>query len=412
MRADICIVGGGSGGMAAAFAAASKKLNKKIVLLEAMGILGGTSTVGGVNAWEPGSVGTSVLHKQCFDALRAENSAVIAKYVKQTERPGLWALVEEDKELKYEDTLKHRARGRVVFHPIAMHRYMENELLKLGVEILYSHPIVGCKTVGERIISVTAENSYTGELLVVEADMFIDATAEIVLSRMAGAETMRSDNLNGVSQMFVVSKKGYHCVEELPDWVREFGAVDWVSERDPDVIFNRYPDGRLNVNTLPTLEGSEYLKLGKDAKRVAVARTYALWHDFQKERGFDDYKIDFIFPMLGVREGYHLVGRHVLDMPDLMSRESRDDFMAYSDHSLDFHSAVAKKSAADIGGEYGIPFECALPKNLENLAIASRGLSATPMAASSCRLQRTIMQVGESVGRAAAVANGIFTSEF
>lgn len=248
-------------------------------------------------------------------------------------------------------------------------------------------------------------------MLNVEADIFIDSTAELVLSRMAGAETMRSENLNGVSQMFVVSKKDCRGVEELPDWVKETDAVNWVRERDPDVIFNRYPDGRLNVNTLPTLEGNEYLKLGNEAKRVAVARTYALWHDFQKERGFDDYRLEHIFPMLGVREGYHLVGRHVLDMPDLMNKKSTGNFIAYSDHSLDFHSAVSKKSAADIGGEYGIPFGCALPKNIENLAVASRGLSATPMAASSCRLQRTIMQIGESVGKAAAEANGIFMYE-
>lgn len=408
MRADICIVGGGSGGMAAAFAAASQRQDKKIVLIEAMGILGGTSTVGGVNAWEPGSVGTSVLHKLCFDALKAENSAVIARYVKQTQRPGLWALVEEDKNLQYEDTLRHRAPGRIVFSPMAMHRYMENTLVNLGVEILYSHPIVDCKTSGQRVLSVTAENTQTGELLVVEADMFIDSTAELVLSRMAGAETMRNDNLNGVSQMFVVSKKDKRGVEELPQWVKETDAQSWVCERDPDVIFNRYPDGRLNVNTLPTFEGNEYLKLGREAKRTAIARTYALWHDFQKERGFDDYRLEYIFPMLGVREGYHLVGRHVLDMPDLMSRKNSDDYIAYSDHSLDYHSAVNKKAAADIGGEYGIPFGCALPKNLENLAVASRGLSATPLAASSCRLQRTIMQVGESVGRLAADAKGIF----
>jgi len=408
MRTDICIVGAGSGGVAAAFAAAAQRPDKKIVLIEAMGILGGTSTLGGVNAWEPGSVGAGVLHKMCFDKLKAENSAVIARYVKHTQRPGLWALVEEDKNLQYEDTLRHRAPGRVVFEPMAMHRYMENILLKLGVEILYSFPVVDCKTEGQRILSLTIKNTYTGETLVVESDMFIDSTAELVLARMAGAETMRSDNLNGVSQMFVVSQKEYRGVDELPLWVKETDAEKWVKERDPDVIFNRYPNGRLNVNTLPTLEGSEYLKLGKEARRTAVARTYALWQDFQKERGFDNYKLDYIFPILGVREGYHLVGRHVLDIPDLISKEKRDDFIAFSDHSLDFHSAVTKKSAADIGGEYGIPFGCTLPKNLENLAVASRGLSATPLAASSCRLQRTIMQIGESVGRAVAEANGVF----
>ena len=53
---------------------------------------------------------------------------------------------------------------------------------------------------------------------------------------------------------------------------------------------------------------------------------------------------------------------------------------------------------------YGVPYECTLTNEIENLAAESRVISLTHAAVSSCRLQRTIMQIGEGVGKAAARA--------
>jgi len=45
-----------------------------------------------------------------------------------------------------------------------------------------------------------------------------------------------------------------------------------------------------------------------------------------------------------------------------------------------------------------------LPLELENLAVACRGASFSSVAASSCRLSRTMMQLGQAAGTAAALA--------
>jgi hypothetical protein len=45
-----------------------------------------------------------------------------------------------------------------------------------------------------------------------------------------------------------------------------------------------------------------------------------------------------------------------------------------------------------------------LPCAFSNLAVACRGASFSHLAASSCRLSRTMMQLGQAVGTAVAVA--------
>lgn len=409
IKADVCIIGAGSGGVAAAYSAAKCAPEKTIVLIEAYGMLGGTSTVGGVNAWEPGVVGNSILHRMYYDELQRNDDAIVASYFRTTARPRLCAWVEEDKKLTYEDTFYHEAPGRIVFDPCAMHNVMERSLMKLGnVKILYHTVLVDAVASNGHIVSVSAYSSLLSEMVTIEAPLYIDASAEIVLARMAGCKAERSDKPNGVSQMFIVERKGYRAVDPMPEWVLETGAMDWIVSKDPDVIFNRYPDGRYNVNTLPTMEGYEYISFSADAKQVALARTYAMWHVLQKERGMDDHRLSYIFPMLGVREGYRLVGKHVLCEDDIRSYNKKDEgkYIAFADHSLDVHSAENKKTAQALSHEYGIPLECCLANEIDNIAVACRGLSVSDMVASSCRLQRTMMQIGESVGKIAAQAKG------
>ncbi len=406
MKADICIIGAGSGGVAAAYSAAKNAPDKTVVLIEAYGMLGGTSTVGGVNAWEPGVVGKSVLHRLYYDELYKDNNAVIASYHNTTPRPRLCAWVSEDSTLGYEDTLFHEARGRIIFDPWKMHNVMEKSLLNLGnVRILYCTVLTDVKVSDGHIISISAFSNLLNETLTIESPLYIDASAEVVLARMAGCKTQRSSKPNGVSQMFIVERKGYRHIEDVPEWVKETDAQDWIHSKDPDFIFNRYPDGRYNVNTLPTMEGYEYINYGSDAKKVALARTYMAWNVLQRERGLDNFRISYIFPMVGVREGYRLVGKHILCEDDFHSYKKEDEskFIAFADHSLDVHSAENKREAQALPHEYGIPYDCCLANEIDNVAVACRGLSVSDKLVSSCRLQRTIMQIGESVGQVAAL---------
>jgi hypothetical protein len=85
----------------------------------------------------------------------------------------------------------------------------------------------------------------------------------------------------------------------------------------------------------------------------------------------------------------------------LVSQSPHPDIVAIADHPLDTHGA--KGGLGKVAAPYGIPYRCLVPKGpWRNLLVACRGASFSHIAASSCRLSRTIMALGHAAGLAAA----------
>jgi hypothetical protein len=79
--------------------------------------------------------------------------------------------------------------------------------------------------------------------------------------------------------------------------------------------------------------------------------------------------------------------------------------VAIADHARDTHGAdTGRAGTGELSQPYGVPFASLLPMEFDNLAVACRGASFSSVAASSCRLSRTMMQLGQAAGTAAALA--------
>ncbi len=119
--------------------------------------------------------------------------------------------------------------------------------------------------------------------------------------------------------------------------------------------------------------------------------------------------------MLGVRENYRLRGKYVLTHEDLQKGYAESlglsHTAAWGDHPADIHGAGGRLIPPN--GTYAIPYECMVPKEIDNLLVACRGASFSHLAASSARLSRTMMALGEAAGNAAAycISQGISPSE-
>ena len=72
-----------------------------------------------------------------------------------------------------------------------------------------------------------------------------------------------------------------------------------------------------------------------------------------------------------------------------------------ADHGMDLHGS---KNPRRVVYPYGIPYRCLLPEGTDNLLVAGRIAGFSCLAASSCRLSRTIIRLGEAAGFAAAMA--------
>ncbi len=116
------------------------------------------------------------------------------------------------------------------------------------------------------------------------------------------------------------------------------------------------------------------------------------------------WELEYIFPMVGIRESYRLVGKYVLTEHDLdkgIENQKYDvDIATIADHSLDKHGEDDKnRGGKEMLMPYAIPVSCLEAKEFDNLFVACRGASFSNIVASSARLTRTMIGLGEAVGR-------------
>jgi len=416
IKVTVAVVGIGTAGFGCAYTLL--KNGVKTALIEKNNGFGGTSVFGGVNCWEPG-VCDGELHNILADKLfKIPNACAVCKTI-----PGgmlfgdndgnfdkyPWGLSVTDENGQYSDTLKRclsltggKDYRRFQFEPKCMDKTMQDMISKYSdnAVIMINTEFVSCKVDGRCIRSIDVKNK--DGITRIYADYFVDSTGDIYLSRAAGCETTigaegkvaynelsaieDKNNINGVTYVFRLKK--------LHDKKRE----NEPSERMVISCFNLYPNGDINVNMLPTFKGSEYLLLGDNADSEGKKKILEYWDWLKKEKGLDNYELEEIFPQAGIREGYRLVGRYVLTENDVIS--GRCDYSgkiaAMADHPIDMHGGT--KGCTEIEKPYAIPMECLMPKEIDNMLVACRGASFSHIAASSARLSRTMLTLGESAG--------------
>ena len=136
-----------------------------------------------------------------------------------------------------------------------------------------------------------------------------------------------------------------------------------------------------------------------------LRRAGAHWHWLQRYPHFKGYELKDIAPMLGIRESYRTVTEYVLTQRDLvagLAGQKHTDIIAIADHPMDTHGAGG--GLRNVRAAYGIPYRCLIPKGYDNLLVACRGAGFSHIAASSCRLSRTMIALGHAAGAAAAEA--------
>ena len=434
IRTQVAVIGAGAGGMGCVFRLV--KNGVKTTIVDRNPDFGGSAVFSGVDGWEPGCTLDglhSLLRREleqidggCHVVAQAPNCNIF------TPENGLnwdnhsferypWGLsVASD--YTYEDTLvfeKFRYRKRFQFEPWAMSLAMNRILAEYSDNLtsLFGYRYVGVSSNDGKISSVTVTNGE--EDVEIIADYFVDASGDIVLARDAGcaftsgseskyefdepsAPEKRSESVNGASYVFRIGKSENHeNIDTLPTQYANFDLGEWEAGNMRRVVscFVEYPNGDINVNMLPTMQGREYLALGEMADEVGRARVWKYWHYLQTERGMKGYTLKHIFDA-GIRESYRLRGKYVLREQDL--RRGYPDLqglgitVAIANHTMDIHGE--NKMSTFLEKPYEVPIECTMTREYENLFVACRGASFTHIAASSVRLTRTLISIGEGVG--------------
>jgi hypothetical protein len=441
IEVDVAVVGGGSAGFAAAWSAAT--LGSSVALVEKESVLGGTSTIGGVNNWEPVWGATGVPRRVYERLVERPGRAGVYEFVqhcswtKKGERRFPGGLLRVNPDLPYDRTLRRHGPGMgneawfrenchgVIFEPSAMEEVMVAMLRETGrCQVLLGTACMGVDREGGRAAALRLSDGGT-----VRAKVVVDACGAVCA--MMGCEMMRgreaksefgepgapdkpSGRMNGATLIYRVATRGdgAESLHELPPGVPE--KCWWGSF--PYAFCCTYPNGDVGVNMLPTMAGDEAARRGENAAyEECRRRVHAHWRWMQTVwPDFRRYRLKEIAPVLALRETVRVRGEYVLNQNDLIAGvggQRHGDVIALADHCMDSHGGGGP--GGELRSPYGIPYRCLLPKGTENVLVAGRCASFSAIAASSCRLSRTMMQLGEAAGAAAhlAVARGVALRE-
>ena len=407
-------------------------------------MLGGTSTAGGVSCWETGTGGTGIpfdiyqrIKRDHPDAIGIYSQGRHFKYCHRSfwpdhpekmNFPGGELLL--DPERSYIDTLRrHPDSGNstneafcrenwhgVPFLPDTMAAVMREMLDETGCVTVLTETEFSEVDIDDGFVrSAVLDNGS-----VIRADYWADGAGG-VLCESCGCEILvgtdprqrynepdapaqADTGINGVTLVYRVSCTEHPGIEQLPAGIQE---ECWWAPHFPLMQCVQAPDMSRVCNMLPTIEGEEYLKLGYDrAYEESLRRIKAHWHfihTFWPE--FRDLSMSWTAPLLGIREEKRVVCETLLTENDILAGLSGQDYpdiVAVSDHALDRHGTGP--GCTDVNEPYGIPFRCLIPAGWKNLAVVCRAAGFSSLAASSSRLTRTMMQLGQAAGTAVAMA--------
>lgn len=293
---------------------------------------------------------------------------------------------------------------------------LDQMLLEAGVEILFHTQLIGAVTEGRRIKAVRlAQKSGTVEI---GADFFIDASGDGDLMVFAGCDFQlgrESDSLcQPMTTCFKLSNVDLEKYKadkpRLQALYKEHQAEGKIKNpRENMLIFGNLGKGILHFNTtrIVKMDPTDSASL---TKAELEARSQILeMYDFLRtnSEAFADSTIISIASEIGVRESRKLKGVHVLTAEELMNCVDFEDSVALGKYEIDIHNPEGTGTYIyrfKQGEYYRVPYRSLLPKELDNMLVAGRCLSATHEAHSAVRIMPICACLGEAAGVAAAEA--------
>lgn len=420
LNTDICIIGAGSSGIGAALAAS--RSGAEVILIEKEGKVGGTSTQALVNSWEPGP-GCSYARETYVLLSKKINAAGVArqKHTYQKDEPYGLSLIDTvvsyNYSLRRSDLDVKTQCANVVFDVDEFDNTVQKMLEETGkCKLLLNTVFTKSHTEGKQVKTIEAISA-SGERYMIEAKVFIDCTGGAYVCRDAGCETMigeepqsRFGEPSAPEQESKSTNAISLCYQIKPLKVKTTVHPGFPSDFNYNVVAHvTGPVGefqKLTVNPLGIIEGDLLFNQNIDSiYEYGKKQVDRHWAKLRTYPHFINYEFDSYAPNLGVRESYRVVCEYVLTQNDLLqglSQQTHDDIITVADHPMDLHGKSS--SLKTLKEAYGIPYRSLIPQGWENLLVAGRCAGFSHIAASSCRLSRTMMSLGHAAGFAAGIA--------
>ncbi|EME19625.1 MULTISPECIES: FAD-dependent oxidoreductase [Rhodococcus] len=407
---DVVVSGGGLAGFSAAIAAA--RHGASVVLIQDRPVLGGNSssevrvTPHGAAAFHGYARETGIISEALIED-RATNHAIIRE---NGWTNSVWDLVLYDMAVRTP-----------------------------GLTLHLNTTAYDAEIDGDRIVAVHARVANAETELLIRGSVFIDCTGDGTVAALAGAESRTGEEAaNEFDELHAPDTATSHTMGSSLHFKTidtgapiDFEAPKWAHRYDDQSFFTN--GGRM----IPTLEsGYWWIEIGtpwdtlhdnETIRHELTRHVLGIW-DYLKNR--DPYwspraanlALDWVGQIPGKRESRRVLGEYLMTEHDLGAEDRFDDEIAYGGWYIDLHTigGLLKEVAEPVTtarlmdpesssgsttyvGPFGVPLRTLIARDLSNLMMAGRNVSATHVALGSLRVMGTTALMGQAAGTAAAL---------
>jgi hypothetical protein len=413
---DLVVVGGGVAGTCAAIAAA--RLNLNVALIQDRPVLGGNGS-SEVRVWPEGET-----NFEPFPRIGDLVNELIRKKTPSDGNAKDFAVYDDQRKLQLA-----RAEARLT--------------LKL------EHRVNAARVTDDRIVSVVAQQTRSGQRFAIRGKLFVDCTGDGVLGSLAGADfEMTEEGHMGMSNLWNVDEVEESefqircaCPEEDPltmnfakaESPQPFPRCPWavdMSDKDFPGRNGRTGQWGEHGGAIANL-GGWFWESGFDLHPIADAEKirdlnlramYGAWDALKNVDGlYPNHRLKWAAFIAGKRESRRLLGDVVLTAEDFRRRTEFQDLAFPCTWHIDLHlpdpaffdrrdpeAFIARATTGEeyrYEGPYWAPYRCLYSRNIRNLFMAGRDISVSHDGLGAVRVMRTCGMMGEVVGMAAAICH-------
>ncbi len=405
---DVAVLGGGPAGCAAAVSAA--RLGAKVLLVEAMGCLGGTGTSGLVTEFDPMANGEQMLvggwMREVMETLYERG------YVPDLLNPERW------RKLQMRWT---------PFDAEGLKLLLDEMMEKEHVEVRFFTKVIDADVEPDTLKVKGVVLSNVEGYHYVKAKTYIDATGDAVLSSLCGVKCwdagIDTPNIMPPTLCALLAGVDWHKIQPgdigLPEHQEKIDqaiADGFFSQPDhhvPGLFMSMGQLASMNAGHVFGMSSTNCASLSKGM--VRGRRLVQEYLEFYRKY-FDLPQLQLVTTaaMMGIRESRRIAGEYILGYEDYAARRKFPDQIAVFAKAIDIHvydcseeqyeryyTSFMKIDRYKPGEYYGIPYGVLVPEGSVNLWTAGRCVSADVMVQGSLRVQPAAAMMGQASGVAA-----------
>ena len=183
---------------------------------------------------------------------------------------------------------------------------------------------------------------------------------------------------------------------------------EWTLEREFLNLYREPTPGQWRVNStrVQNIDGTN----PDDLSRAEIESRRQAWELMRFFRshcpGLENVQLIATASQVGVRETRHILGGYVLNGQDVLEGRTFDDAIAQCSYPIDIHDPQGPRGRLEgiRADHYEIPYRCLVPRQVDNLLVAGRPISADHEGAASARVIPPCYATGQAAGTAACLS--------